>query len=75
MLAAALGGYFYFHRAPKITRKEFILLTDFPYPTGDIVFDGTLRQTLATELDESTFLNILSDRLHKVRTYLSSNMG
>jgi hypothetical protein len=62
VLAAAVGGYFYFHRAPKLTEEDFILLTDFTNTTGDTVFDGTLRQSLATKLEESTFLNIVSDQ-------------
>jgi tetratricopeptide (TPR) repeat protein len=62
VLAVAIGGYFYFHRAPKLTEKDFILLTDFTNTTGDTVFDGTLRMGLATKLEESTFLNIVSDQ-------------
>ena len=61
VVAAAVGGYFYFHRAPKLTEEDSILLTDFTNTTGDSVFDGTLRQGLATKLGESTFLNIVSD--------------
>jgi hypothetical protein len=61
-LAAAGGGYYYFHRAPKLTEESFILLTDFTNTTGDTVFDGTLREGLATKLEESTFLNIVSDQ-------------
>jgi tetratricopeptide (TPR) repeat protein len=57
----AVGGYLYFHLAPKLTEENFILLMDFTNTTGDTVFDGTLRQGLATKLDESTFLNIVSD--------------
>jgi len=62
VLAAAFGGYFYSHRAPKLTEEDFILLTNFTNTTGDTVFDGTLRQGLATKLEESTFLNIVSDQ-------------
>jgi tetratricopeptide (TPR) repeat protein len=61
-LGAVFGGYFYLHRAPKLTEKDFILLADFTNTTGDAVFNGTLRQGLATKLEESTFLNVVSDQ-------------
>jgi Flp pilus assembly protein TadD len=62
VLAAALGGYSYFHRAPKLAANDFVLLTDFTNTTGDKVFDGTLRQALATDLEQSTYLNVVSDQ-------------
>ena len=43
VLALALAGYFYFHRAPKLTDKDTIVLADFANSTGDPVFDDTLR--------------------------------
>jgi len=62
VLAAALGGYSYFHRAPKLAANDFVLLTDFTNTTGDKVFDGTLRQALATDLEQSTYLNVVSNQ-------------
>ncbi len=62
VLAAVLGGYFYFHRVPRLAERDFILLADFTNTTGDAIFDGTLRQGLTTKLEESTFLNIVSDQ-------------
>jgi tetratricopeptide (TPR) repeat protein len=62
VLAAALGGYSYFHRAPKLAENDFVLLTDFTNTTGDKVFDGTLRQGLATDLEQSAYLNVVSDQ-------------
>jgi tetratricopeptide (TPR) repeat protein len=62
VLAAAFGGYSYFHRAPKLAENDFVLLTDFTNTTGDKVFDGTLRQGLATDLEQSTYLNVVSDQ-------------
>ncbi len=61
-LGAVLGGYFYLHLAPKLTQKDFILLTDFENTTGDPIFNDTLRQGLATKLEESTFVNVVSDQ-------------
>jgi tetratricopeptide (TPR) repeat protein len=57
----APGGYFYFRRTPKLTDKDTILLADFTNATGDPVFDGTLRQGLAVQLEQSPFLRLVSD--------------
>ena len=54
-------GYFYFHRAPKLTAKDTIVLADFENKTGDPVFDQTLRQGLAVQLEQSPFLSLVSD--------------
>jgi DNA-binding winged helix-turn-helix (wHTH) protein/predicted Zn-dependent protease len=59
--ALALAGYFYFHRAPKLTDKDTIVLADFANSTGDPVFDTTLRQGLAVQLEQSPFLSVISD--------------
>lgn len=44
-----------------LTEKDTIVLADFTNSTGDPVFDGTLKQALAVDLQQSPFLNILSD--------------
>jgi serine/threonine protein kinase len=68
-LATLAGsGYFYFHRAPKLTDKDTIVLADFANSTGDPVFDGTLKQGLAVQLGQSPLLNILPEQ--KVRSAL-----
>jgi tetratricopeptide (TPR) repeat protein len=55
----ATGGFFlYSHKANALTEKDFILLTDFINTTGDSVFDGTLKQALAVQLEQSPFLNV-----------------
>ncbi len=48
--------------AAPLTEKDTVVLTDFANSTGDPVFDGTLKQALAVDLEQSPFLNILSDR-------------
>jgi eukaryotic-like serine/threonine-protein kinase len=48
-------------RAAILTDKDTIVLADFENQTGDIVFDGALKQALAIELEQSPFLNVLSD--------------
>ncbi len=60
--AMALAGYFYLHRAPKLTDKDTIVLADFTNTTGDPVFDGTLRQGLAIQLEQSPFLSLIPDK-------------
>jgi len=56
----AVGSYLYFHRAPKLTEKDSIIVAEFANSTGDPVFDGTLRQGLSVQLEQSPFFNILS---------------
>jgi serine/threonine protein kinase/tetratricopeptide (TPR) repeat protein len=55
------AAYFYFHPRPKLTDKDTIVLADFTNTTGDPVFDGTLRQGLAVQLEQSPFLGLLSE--------------
>jgi serine/threonine protein kinase len=46
---------------PKLMDKDTIVLADFDNKTGDPVFDDTLRQGLAVELQQSPFLSVISD--------------
>jgi tetratricopeptide (TPR) repeat protein len=62
VVVLAAGGYFYFHRTPKLTDKDTIVLADFTNTAGDPVFDGALRQGLTVQLEQSPFLSLLSDR-------------
>ncbi|HEX8797067.1 MAG TPA: protein kinase, partial [Terriglobales bacterium] len=62
ILALSTVGYFYLHRAPKLTTKDTIVLAEFENKTGDPVFDQTLRQALAVELGQSPFLSVMSDQ-------------
>jgi len=61
VVALAAVSYFYFHSTSKLTDKDTIVLADFANTTGDPVFDGTLRQGLAVQLEQSPFLSIVSD--------------
>ncbi len=60
-LTLAAGGYFYFHRAPKLTEKDSIVLADFTNTTGDPVFDGALRDGLSVQLGQTPFLQFVAD--------------
>ena len=63
VIALALGGWLFFtHNAHALTDKDTIVLADFTNTTGDAVFDGTLRQGLSVQLEQSPFLSIISDQ-------------
>jgi len=61
LLALSVLAYLHFRRAPKLTDNDTIVLADFANSTGDPVFDGTLKQGLAVQLEQSPFLSIVSD--------------
>jgi tetratricopeptide (TPR) repeat protein len=46
----------------KLSDKDVLVLGDFSNATGDALFDGTLRAALAIQLEQSPFLNIVSDQ-------------
>jgi serine/threonine protein kinase len=59
----AVGDWLFFSRkAHALTDKDTIVLADFANTTGDAVFDGTLRQGLEVQLEQSPFLSIISDQ-------------
>jgi eukaryotic-like serine/threonine-protein kinase len=61
-LAIAMAGVLHSSRSrPALTEKDVIVLTDFSNRTGEPVFDSTLRESLAIGLEQSPFLNVLSD--------------
>src|SRR5271165_3203282 len=55
-------------RRPSLTEKNTIVLADFTNTTGESVFDGTLKQALAIQLEQSPYLKLLPDQ--KVRSTL-----
>jgi eukaryotic-like serine/threonine-protein kinase len=59
LIAGAL--YYRSHRPKPLTDKDTVVLADFANATGDAVFDGTLRQGLAAQLEQSPFLSLVSD--------------
>ena len=48
-------------RPATLTDKDTIVLAEFTNTTGDPVFDDTLRQGLAVQLQQSPFLSLVSD--------------
>jgi len=61
-VALLAGLFLYYHRTPALTGKGAIVLADFRNTTGDPVFDGTLHQGLAVQLEESPFLSLVSEQ-------------
>lgn len=47
--------------ARALTEKDTAVLSEFVNTTGDPVFDGTLKQALAVQLDQSPYLNLLPE--------------
>jgi tetratricopeptide (TPR) repeat protein len=69
LIALVAGGFYLRSRlaahsakAVPLTDKDSVLLADFVNKTGDPVFDDALKQALAIGLNQSPFLNIVSDR-------------
>ena len=64
LLVAAASGALYWrsraYKAPALTEKDTIVLADFNNKTGDPVFDDTLKQGLAIQLEQSPFLELVS---------------
>jgi class 3 adenylate cyclase len=60
-LSLAMTGFLYWRRSHTLTARDTIVLADFINDTGDAVFDDALKQGLSVELEQSPFLNILSD--------------
>lgn len=62
-IALCISGWLLFTRkTPTLTDKDTIVLADFTNATGDAVFDGTLRQGLSIQLEQSPFLRMISDQ-------------
>ena len=61
-LAVAGGLYYRSHQSKRLTEKDTIVLADFTNTTGDSVFDGTLRQGLTVQLEQSPFLSLVPDQ-------------
>lgn len=63
VIGLAVGGWlFYSRNAHALTEKDTVVLADFTNMTGDPVFDGTLRQGLTVQLEQSPFLSLVPDQ-------------
>ena len=57
----AAGLYYRSHQTRRLTEKDTIVLSDFTNTTGENVFDGTLKDAISIQLEQSAFLNVLPD--------------
>jgi len=60
-LLAARVLYYRLHQSKPLTDKDTVVLADFSNTTGESVFDDALKQGLSAQLEQSPFLNVLSD--------------
>jgi DNA-binding winged helix-turn-helix (wHTH) protein/tetratricopeptide (TPR) repeat protein len=62
LIAGAGVAYISLHRSPGMTETDTLVIADFNNGTNDPVFDQTLTQGLAVQLEQSPFLQIVSDQ-------------
>ncbi len=73
VLALVIAGVLYFRSKPvqTLTAKDTVVLADFANTTGDEVFDGTLKQALAVDLEQSPFLQVIpQSRVQETLKYM-----
>jgi eukaryotic-like serine/threonine-protein kinase len=78
LLVAIVTATFYWRstKAHALTEKDSILLADFINTTGDPVFDGTLKQALAVQLEQSPYLNLVPEsRIEEALRYMGRPSG
>jgi serine/threonine protein kinase/Flp pilus assembly protein TadD len=76
LLLAVIAGVFYWrkHQTVQLTDKDQLILADFTNQTGDAVFDSTLKEALAIQLEQSPLLQLVSDaELHNNLQYLGQS--
>ena len=65
LVTTVIGGTLYLRSrqaAALLTDKDTIVLSDFDNKTGDSVFDDTLKQGLSVQLEQTPFLELVSER-------------
>jgi eukaryotic-like serine/threonine-protein kinase len=60
-IAGGAGAYRLLHSSAALGPRDSVVLADFANSTGDPVFDETLRQGMAVELEQSPFLRLVSE--------------
>lgn len=75
LAAIAAGAFFFFPRHTRaLTEKDTVVLSEFVNTTGDPVFDGTLKQALAVQLEQSPYLNLLPEsRIQEALRFMGRN--
>jgi eukaryotic-like serine/threonine-protein kinase len=63
LAATAVGAWIYSNRrVHALGQMDTLVLADFNNKTGDAIFDETLRQGLAAQLQQSPFLSLVSEQ-------------
>ncbi len=63
VIGLVISGWFFFSRRTQaLSETDTVVVADFLNTTGDAVFDGTLRQGLAVQLEQSPFLSLVSEK-------------
>jgi DNA-binding winged helix-turn-helix (wHTH) protein/tetratricopeptide (TPR) repeat protein len=77
VLLPVAGGaelWIHFHHQPILEEKKAVVLSDFENSTGDAVFDGTLREGLTVQLEQSPVLSLISEpRIRNTLRMMSRN--
>ena len=62
LVAAGAGLWRMLRQRPVLNAKDTVVLAEFANSTGDPVFDETLRQGMAVQLEQSPYLSLISDQ-------------
>jgi tetratricopeptide (TPR) repeat protein len=64
LVAAIVAAVFLLNtrHAPALTERDSIVLADFVNTTGEPVFDGTLRQALAVQIEQSPYMHVVPEQ-------------
>jgi eukaryotic-like serine/threonine-protein kinase len=62
LVAGGMSVRFLSHYDLLLSERDTVVLADFNNSTGDPVFDGTLREGMAVQLEQSPFLSLISEQ-------------
>ncbi|HEX2340209.1 MAG TPA: protein kinase [Vicinamibacterales bacterium] len=67
-----VAAYLFSSRTPALAAEDEILVADVANSTGEPVFDDTLRQALLVQIQQSPYLNVVSqDRIRDALRFMS----
>jgi serine/threonine protein kinase/tetratricopeptide (TPR) repeat protein len=62
-VSSTLAAFYYRHQTrARLAPQDTVVLADFNNTSADAVFNETLKQALRVQLEQSPFLNVLSDQ-------------
>jgi eukaryotic-like serine/threonine-protein kinase len=59
---AVIAGFRFLRHQPPVSKHENIVLADIANTTGDPVFDGTLKEALTIQLEQSPFIQVVPEQ-------------